>query len=72
MNNLEEDAVMTPNDDEEALVIKCFILALKGGMSGVDVDYTIIRDFSKKFSLDSIELLQVIKSMAGEYSRHGN
>jgi hypothetical protein len=71
LNNLEDDAVMIPRDEEEALVIRCFTLSIKGGMSGIEVDYPIIRDFSKKYSLDSIELLQIIKSMAGEYSKNG-
>jgi hypothetical protein len=63
---------MIPQDEEETLVIRCFTLSIKGGMSGVEVDYLIIKDFSKKYSLDSIELLHIIKSMAGEYSKHGN
>lgn len=63
---------MIPRDDEESLVIRCFILSIKGGMSGIEVDYSIIRDFSKKYILDSIELLQIIKSMAGEYSKNGS
>jgi hypothetical protein len=63
---------MIPRDEEETLVIKCFTLSIKGGMNGVEVDYLIIKDFSKKYSLDSIELLHIIKSMAGEYSKNGS
>jgi hypothetical protein len=57
---------MIPKDNEEAQIIQCFTLSIKGGMSGVEVEYLIIKDFSKKYHLDSIELLQIIKSMAGE------
>jgi hypothetical protein len=57
---------MIPKDNEEAQIIQCFTLSIKGGMNGVEVEYLIIKDFSKKYHLDSIELLQIIKLMAGE------
>lgn len=58
--------MMIPTDNEEVLVIRCFMLSIESGFSSVNVNYQVVRDFSKKYKLDSIELYQVIKSMAGE------
>jgi len=58
---------MIPADEYEAQVINCFTLSIKGGMNGVEAEYLVIRDFSKKHKLDSLELYQIIKSMIGEF-----
>jgi len=58
---------MIPEDEFEVQVINCFTLSIKSGMNGVEADYLVIRDFSKKHKLDSLELYQIIKSMIGEF-----
>ncbi len=65
---MDDDSVMIPEDEYEAQVINCFTLAIKGGMNGAEIEYLIVQDFSKKYSLDVIELYQVLKSMMGEIS----
>lgn len=64
---MDEGSVMIPEDEYEAQVIKCFTLSIKCGVNGIEVEYLVVRDFSKKYALDSIELYQVIKSMIGEF-----
>jgi len=54
---------MIPKDEEESNIILCFTLSLKGSMSGVEIESFIVKEFSKKYRLDFIELLQISKSM---------
>lgn len=63
---MDEDAVMRPSDEWEMLVIRCFTLSLESGMNGIETNYLVVRDFSKKYAFDVIELYQIIKSMIGE------
>ena len=63
---MDDDAVMCPKDEWETLVIRCFILSLESGINGIESNYLIVRDFSKKYAFDVIELYQIIKSMVGE------
>ncbi len=63
---MDEDAVMRPLDEWEMLVIQCFTISLESGMNGIETNYHVVRDFSKKYAFDVIELYQIIKSMAGE------
>lgn len=60
---------MKPNCEYETAIIQCFFLSIKSGFNHFDCEYAIVRDFSKKYALDSIELYQVIKSMIGELNR---
>ncbi|MDD5212344.1 MAG: hypothetical protein PHV62_08000 [Sulfuricurvum sp.] len=62
---------MIPKDEEEAQIIQCFTLSIKGGMNGIEVEYLVVKDFSKKYALDSIDLYQIIKSMTGAFSKDG-
>jgi len=55
---------MIPQDKEEVLIVQCFTLSTKSGVGSVEVDYLVIKDFSKKHRKDSIELLQLVRSMA--------
>jgi len=48
-------------DYECMLLLKGFYLAICGNGFGVDVDYTIVKDFCRKHGLDSIEVLAVYK-----------
>jgi len=54
---------MIPKDEEESNIILCFTLSLKGSMIGVEIESFIVKEFSKKYRLDFIELLQISKSM---------
>jgi len=63
---MDENLVMIPSDEWEIQIINCFLLSIKGGFGGVDVEYDIVKDFTKNFELDSIDLYQLIKYMAGE------
>ncbi|PAF45543.1 hypothetical protein BKH46_09200 [Helicobacter sp. 12S02634-8] len=60
-------------DLEEILIASCFVLAQRvngGGMSlWSEVDYLIVKDFSKKYDLDSIEVYGVLKEMLAEFER---
>lgn len=54
---------MIPKDEEESNIILCFTLSLKGSLNGAEIDSLIVKEFSKKYRLDFIELLQISKSM---------
>jgi len=54
---------MIPKDDEEFIIIQCFTLSLKGGMSAAEIETVVVKEFSKKYHLDFIELLQISKGM---------
>ncbi|PAF49615.1 hypothetical protein BKH41_02830 [Helicobacter sp. 12S02232-10] len=60
-------------DLEEILIASCFVLSQKmngGGMSlWSEIDYLIVKDFSKKYDLDSIEVYGVLKEMNAEMER---
>jgi len=60
---------MKPNSDYEIALIQCFFLSLRSGFNNFDCEYAVVRDFSKKYSLDVIELFTIIKSMIGELNR---
>jgi hypothetical protein len=61
---------MIPKDEEESNIIRCFTLSLKGSMSGVEIESFIVKEFSKKYCLDFIELLQISKSMCSIFSEN--
>jgi len=59
---------MIPKDEEEVLVIKCFTLSLKSGFNSAEVDAMVVKEFSKKYKFDFIELLQISKSMCSVFN----
>jgi len=61
---------MIPKDEEESNIILCFTLSLKGSMNGVEIESFVVKEFSKKYRLDFIELLQISKSMCSVYSEN--
>lgn len=61
---------MIPQDEEESNIILCFTLSLKGSMSGVEIESFIVKEFSKKYRLDFIELLQISKRMCSIFSEN--
>ncbi len=58
--------MMIPFDNEEYLMIGCFTLSLRSGMSSVECDYMIVRDFCKRYKLDTLAVFRVCKAMVGE------
>jgi len=63
---MDENLIMIPSDEWEMQIINCFLLSIKSGFDGVDVEYAIVKDFTKNFEFESIDLYQLIKYMAGE------
>lgn len=57
---------MIPKDEWETTIIRCFLLCIKNGMNSVEIEMIVVKEFSKKYKLDFIELLSIIKSMVGE------
>ena len=62
---------MLANADAETLQVwECFHLAINGnGFGGLIADYAVINDYCRTYSFDSIEVLRIIKAMAGEFGR---
>lgn len=57
---------MRPKDEFEMRVVRCFTLCISQGLNAIEANYMVVRDFSKKYQLDSIEVYTIIKSMIGE------
>jgi len=59
---------MVPADDEEITVIRCFTLSLKSGFNSAEIEYQVVRDFSKKYKMDIIELFEITKRMCSIFN----
>jgi len=53
-------------DEEERLMLECFSLSLSSNGFGVSVDYKIVKDYTKRYKLETIEVLKVLKLMTKE------
>ena len=65
----EIESGVTWLDEEELKIVDAFLLSLTSNGFSLGVDYEIIKDYSKKFNLDSIEVLNVLKAMVGVYNK---
>lgn len=63
LDKLDEDVIFIPIDEEERVIADCFHLSISRSMEGPYSDYTVVRDFAKKYRTDSIELFQMMKMM---------
>lgn len=53
---------------DEQVIVYGFILSLKGGMNGAEVDYTVTERFSAKHDLDPIDMFGLFRKMAAEFN----
>lgn len=58
---------MVPKDEFESVHVNCFTMAIKRSFDGVELDTLIIKEFSKKFEVDFIDILMIVKTMLGEF-----
>ncbi|HEX5330789.1 hypothetical protein [Sulfuricurvum sp.] len=66
LDQLDDDAVFIPADEEERVFTDCFHLSLSRSMDGPYSDYSVVRDFAKKYEIEAIELFRVMKMMVLE------
>lgn len=66
LDQLDEDAIFIPIDEEERVITDCFHLSISRSMEGPYSDYTVVSDFAKKHKTDSIELFRMMKIMVLE------
>lgn len=66
LDQLDEDAIFIPIDEEERVITDCFHLSISRSMEGPYSDYAVVSDFAKKHKTDSIELFRMMKMMVLE------
>jgi len=54
-------------DEEEILIYKCFNLSLSSNGFGVSVDTLVLKEFCKKYRLDFISVLEIVKNMSNKW-----
>lgn len=50
------------------MIADCFFLSLKDGLLSVECEYIVVKDYCKKYGLDTIDVFLTCKTMAGAFS----
>jgi hypothetical protein len=68
LEEMDEESVMVPCDEEEYLLIDCWTLALQSGFANAQTDSGIVMLFCEQYELDKLEVLRVCKHMTNAFN----